>query len=96
MGIVAFVFAKCSIGALLPRVLANTSKWRLGFIAVNLAIYVALTVVNVGFTIGECTPAKALWEPELQLMGRAICHTRTEVNLSILQTSKLVPSRLPR
>jgi hypothetical protein len=55
------IFVKISLSLLLIRIgIGKIWKW---ILAVCIGVFVVITVINMAFVIGRCTPVQSLWDP---------------------------------
>jgi hypothetical protein len=88
--IMGFATGKVSVGILLLRVIGSTStfwrKWILCFAVVTAFL---ASAVNVILTFAQCSPAEALWNPQLVVEGKAKCWPPSiQTNFAIFVSSK--------
>ena len=65
-GIFAFGAGKVSVGCLILRVLPPGSVWRRWIILSTIIFVFVFDCVNVVLTFVQCSPPRALWEPEIE------------------------------
>jgi hypothetical protein len=55
------IFVKISLCLLLMRIgVGKIWKW---ILAVCIGVFVAITIINMAFVLGRCTPVQSLWDP---------------------------------
>ncbi|KAJ5916916.1 hypothetical protein N7504_000931 [Penicillium tannophilum] len=87
-GVLSAMFGKISVALFICRVMGATAKYRRYIVYVNIAIYVALSFVNIGVLFGQCKPTAALWTPALAAAPSTKClDASINTDLSILQAA---------
>ena len=86
MGVMAAFFGKSSVAIFLVRLLGQMAKWTRFYLLCNVALYFVTCVLCIGILYGQCSPTKALWEPQLIATGQARCwNAQVNVGTSSLQ-----------
>ena len=89
-GILCVWFGKSSVALLLLRLMENTSKWRKLFLWINIVLYFAISIASLATTYAQCSPTRALWEPQLRKTGQASCwNPKITSDIDIAQGGKL-------
>lgn len=87
MGSIAAAFGKISIAILSLRLLQPHSMWRKQkvFLYLNIAVYVACTIVSCTVIFVQCSPPRALWE---KVPGAKCWDPKVSTTVTIAQSCK--------